>query len=154
MADPIITPIVVLLGKYAIDKGVELAKEVGPKAVEKAKELFAFAIGRLRHDKGNTIADEFEKDPETYQKPVEKALTEVVTADPAFAQQLQLLFEQYQQETPTSYRATLTGDGAIAQGPGAVAAGKRGVAIGGSVSDGTIITGDSNIVGDKPEKKP
>jgi hypothetical protein len=41
-----------------------------------------------------------------------------------------------------SYRATLSGSGAIAQGEGAVAAGERGVAIGGGVTGSSIVTGD------------
>jgi hypothetical protein len=43
-----------------------------------------------------------------------------------------------------SYRATLTGSGAIAQGEGAVAAGERGVAVGGDVKGSTIVTGDKD----------
>lgn len=145
--DPLITPIVVLLGKYAIDKGIALAREVGPKAVEKAGELFALALDRLRRDKGDAIAGEFERDPDTYHKPVEKALSEAAQLDPNFAAQLKSLFEQYQREAPTVYQASLKGAGAIAQGPGAVAAGAGGVAIGGSARDSVIVTG-SNISGD------
>jgi len=47
-----------------------------------------------------------------------------------------------------SYHAEVHGSGAIAQGEGAVAAGERGVAVGGDVRGGTIVTGDSNVVGD------
>ena len=44
----------------------------------------------------------------------------------------------------TTYTATNTGSGAIAQGPGATAAGARGIAIGGNATGNTIITGDNN----------
>lgn len=46
----------------------------------------------------------------------------------------------------TSYQATLTGSGAIAQGPGAVAAGAGGVAVGGNVSGSNIVTGSGNTI--------
>jgi hypothetical protein len=157
--DPLITSIVVILGKYALDKGVELGKEVGPKALDTAKEIFAVALDHLRRDpKGEVIADEYETDPETYQKPVEKALAEAAQADPDFAAQLKDLLAKYEEAAKEhaaargdSYQATLAGSGAIAQGEGAVAAGERGVAVGGDVKGSTIVTGAGNVVGDKDE---
>ena len=44
--DPITTSIVMVLGKYALDKGGELAQEVGPQALEAAKEMFSLALNR------------------------------------------------------------------------------------------------------------
>jgi hypothetical protein len=142
--DPFITPIVLILGKYALDKGAELGKEVGPQALEKVKEMFGLALDRLRRDPtGEVVAGEFEKDPETYQKPVEKALVEAVLADPAFAARLKELLAKYEAAAKehaaaagTSYQAALTGSGAMAQGSGAVAAGAGGVAVGGNVEGG------------------
>jgi len=151
--DPIITPIVLILGKYALDKGVELGKEVGPKALDTAKDMFKLVLERIGAKKPETAA-EFSKDPETYQKPVEKALDDEAQADPKFAEQLKALLAQYEQAaqehaaaTGRSYKATVIGSGAIAQGAGAVAAGAGGVAVGGSVSGSTIVTGDHNTVG-------
>ncbi len=144
--DPIITPIVLILGKYALDKGVELGKEVGPKALDTAKDMFKLVLERIGAKKPETAA-EFSKDPETYQKPVEKALDDEARTDLKFAEQLKALLAQYEKAakehaaaTGTTYSATLVGDGAIAQGPGAVAAGKGGVAVGGNVT-GNITTG-------------
>lgn len=152
--DPIITPIVIILGKYALDKGVELAKEVGPTALEKAKEMFALVLERVGRQKPETAAG-FSEDPETYQKPLEKGLDAEVAADAEFAAQLKSLLAGYEQAaqahaaaTGTVYEARLEGSGAIAQGPGAVAAGAGGVAVGGSVQGTTIITGHGNVVGD------
>ena len=48
----------------------------------------------------------------------------------------------------TSYQATLTGSGAIAQGAGAVAAGAGGTAIGGSVQGGVHIGGSGKASGE------
>jgi hypothetical protein len=58
------------------------------------------------------------------------------------------------------YKASLTGNGAIAQGENAVATGEGSVAIGGDIKDSNIIVGDNNSVvtgrdvisGDKVEK--
>lgn len=145
--DPLITPIVIILGKYALDKGVELGKEVGPKALEVAQAMFQTALERIAQKKPETAA-EFPQNPATYQKPLEQALAAEAAADPAFAAQLKALLESYEQAaqeyatvTGGSYRATLTGSGAIAQGPGAVAAGAGGVAIGGNVQGDVRLTG-------------
>ncbi len=136
------------LGKYAADKGAELRKEIGEKAFGTAEKLFGMVLERLgREPTGQVIAGEFENDPETYQKPVEKALDAEVKADPEFAAQLEALWEQYKKEaqehaatTGQVYKAELKGSGAIAQGAGAIAAGAGGVAVGGSV-EGGIRTG-------------
>jgi hypothetical protein len=153
--DPILTPIVIILGKYALDKGLELGQAVGPKALETAKEMFSLALDRLRQTpKGEVVAGEFEQDPATYQKPVEKQLAEAAQADPDFVAKLKALYEQYETQakehataTGTSYQATISGTGAVAQGSGATATtATGGIAIG-------SVGGDVNM-GDKPKDKP
>jgi hypothetical protein len=147
--DPIVTPIVLILGKYALDKGAELGKEVGPKALETAKDMFALAIDRLRKNpKGEVIASEFEKDPDTYQKPMEKVLADTAQTDPDFAAQLKELWAKYEKAAEehaaamgTSYQAIQQGPGGMALGPGATAAGAGGVAVGGSVHGGIRTSG-------------
>ncbi|MCI0731530.1 MAG: hypothetical protein L0332_33040 [Chloroflexi bacterium] len=154
MIDPLTATVMIVLGKYALDKGVELAREVGPAAAKKAGELFATTLDYLRRDPNQkVVADEFEDDPATYEKPVEKKLDEAVQADAAFAAQLKELLSQYEAAAKahaaaagTMYQATLKGSGAMAQGPGATAVGERGVQVGGTVG-GSIITGDRNVVG-------
>jgi len=146
--DPIITSVVLVLGKYALDKGAELATKVGPKALETAGEMFALALDRLRRaPKGEVIAGEFEQDPETYRKPVEKALDAEVQTDPDFAAQLRGLLETYEQQarehaaaTGTTYRATVTDDGSVAQDRSA-AAGAGGIAVAGDVRGGVRLSG-------------
>lgn len=64
---------------------------------------------------------------------------------------MELLKQQGLGGAPTTYSATLSDDGAIAQGPGAVAAGKGRVAIGGRVLGGSIVTGNNTIT--KPGEK-
>ena len=149
--EPLIASIAVILGKYALDKGAALAKEVGPKAMEAAKEMFAAALGRLRREPaGEVIAGEFEKAPQVYQKPVEQKLAEALQADPALAARLKALFEQYEAAAKehaagmgTTYQATVTGGvSSIAQGTGASAATatEGGIAIG-SVKGGVNLEG-------------
>jgi hypothetical protein len=146
--DPLITPIVVILGKYALDKGGEFAKEVGPKALETAKEMFTTVLDRLRKDpKSEVVAEEFKEDPETYEKPMEKQVGKEMEADPEFAAQLQALLAQYEQAaqehaatTGRVYQATVSGSGAVAQDD-SVAAGARGVAVGRDVHGGVHLSG-------------
>lgn len=145
--DPITSSIITVLGKYVVDKGVELGQEVGQKAVGAVKEMLQLVLERIGKQKPETAA-EFPQDPETYQKPMEKALAAEVSADQAFAAQLKELFAKYEEAaqehataTGTVYRAVLKGSGAIAQGEGAVAAGAGGIAIGGSVEGGVHVGG-------------
>jgi hypothetical protein len=147
MTDPITAAIVTILGKYVVDKGVELAKEVGPAAVGKAADLARVAFARLRKGpKGQMVAEGFEEDPATYQKPLEKELAAAAQADPDFAGELGALLAGYE-EASGSYKASLSGSGAIAQGPGAKAVGERGVMVEGDVG-GNIVTGDRSVGGD------
>ena len=145
--------IVVILGKYALDRAGELGKEVGPKALEAVKEIFTAVLERLRKDpRGEVLADGFEEDPEIYQKPVEKELAKEVAADPDFAAQLQALMDRYEQAarehataTGSTYTATLSGSGAIAQ-EDSVAAGAGGVAVRGDVHGDVIVVADPDLL--------
>ena len=133
--DPITTSVVIIMGKYALDKGVELGKEVGPKALDTAKDMFKLVLERIGLKKPETAA-EFPREPEVYQKPLEKALDAEMQADAKFARHLRVLLAQYEktaQEYDTTrgntYKGTVIGSGALAQGTGAAAAGAGGIAI-------------------------
>lgn len=151
MLDPITTGIIVVLGKYALDKGAELGKEVGPKALETAKEIFTTALDRLRRNPaGQVIADEYEADPDISEKLVAKKLDEAMNKDAAFKAQLESLLKQYDEAAAahaaavgTTYTAILEGSGAIAQG-GGDALGERAVKAGNV--QGPIITGSGNVI--------
>jgi hypothetical protein len=153
MLDPVTGGVIVVLGKYAPDKGTELGKEVGPKALETAKEIFTAALQRLRRDPaGRVIADEYAADPDTYEKPVEKMLNETIADDADFKAEMEGLLRRFDeaaaahaQATGQTYTAVLHGGGAIAQGEGATAVGERGVNVGGNVG-GTIVTGSGNVI--------
>lgn len=158
MTDLTTASIAIILGKYALDKGIDLAKEVGPAAAGIAGELARKVLGHLRKEpKGEMVADEFEQDPETYQKPLEKKLDEAIEADPGFVAQLQGLLAQFEEAAKAHavasgavYKGIVRGSGALVQGPGAQAAGERGV-VAGDVG-GPIITGDHHVIHITPER--
>jgi hypothetical protein len=136
--------IVVILGKYALDKGFELGKEVGPRALETAAEMFKLVLERIGKKRPETAA-EFPADPDTYEKPMQQVLDREL-GDEAFAAQLSELLDRYERaamlhaaSTGVSFRAAVHGDGAVAQGPGAAAAGEGGLAVSGDVHGGIHI---------------
>jgi hypothetical protein len=149
--DPITISVVTILGKYALDKGVELGKAVGPKALDTVKEMFGMVLARVRQEPhGEVIADEFEEDPETYEKPLAKKVEAAADDDTDFAQQLKALYERFQAQFKThmgktgeTYSAYLEGDGAIAQGANAIAGGKGAI----------VIHGHGNIMGNGSSSK-
>jgi hypothetical protein len=138
-------------------------KKIGGKLLEKAGESAPDVIvGKV----WDTVKEKMEARPETKSLPAElvKApedqdlqgafkyqLKKLLENDEAFARQLEKLVGEAKQVT--TYSATLTGDGAIAQGPGATAVGKGGLYIGGKASGNTIITGDHNSVNSGKKKK-
>jgi hypothetical protein len=144
--DPITISVVTILGKYALDKDVELGKAVGPKALDTVKEMFGMVLARVRQElRGEVIADEFEENPETYEKPLAKKVEAAADDDADFARELQALYERFQAQvkahtgqTGTTYSAQLEGSGAIAQGNNAMAGGEG----------STVIRGHGNVVGD------
>ncbi|MEA3309411.1 MAG: hypothetical protein U9Q70_07860, partial [Chloroflexota bacterium] len=119
------------------------------KALDTVKEMFGMVLARVRQEpRSAVIADEFEEDPATYEKPLAKKIEAAADNDADFAQELQVLYERFQAQleehtgqTGTTYSAHLEGSGAIAQGEGSTAAGAGGVAIGGSVG-GDVVTGN------------
>jgi hypothetical protein len=144
MTDPLTLSVVTILGKYAVDAGVTLAKEAGPAAAKKAGQLLKAALDYLRQKpEGQVIAASFEAKPDVYAKPLEDQLQTAVQADPAFRDQLAALLAEYQAQAAAP-QATLTGSGAVAQGEGATAVGERGSYVGRDA--GLIITGDHNVI--------
>lgn len=95
--DPITVGIVVVLGKYAIDKGAEIAPVIGKQALDVAERLFRFVVDRLS-SKGReeeVIAKGFEKDPDVFEKPFAKILDEEMQSDAAFAAEVRRLVNEY-----------------------------------------------------------
>jgi hypothetical protein len=126
MIDPLTASIVVILGKYALDKGVELGKEVGPKALETGKEIFQLVLGRVKKVDPRT-AQKYSDNPEGYKVPLNDVLAELLQQEPDFAAKLKALVDQYEAEAKeyaaaagVSYQANQTGDGLLVQGEGAV----------------------------------
>ncbi len=146
--EPLTASIVIILGKYALDKGLELGKEVGPKALETAKEMFTAVLDRLRKTpKGEVVAEGFEEDPKAYQKPVEKEIEKEMAADAEFKAQLEALlarFEELAKEhaaaTGRTDRITQAGSGGLAVDH-STAAGEGGIAVGRDVHGGVHVGG-------------
>jgi hypothetical protein len=106
--DPIVLPIVTILGKYAIDKGAELLKQAGPKVAELAGKLFEKVADRLRKDPGDAKnMQKFEQKPEDYKAAVADALNEQLK-DPAFHAEIQKLFDEYQKAAPAGTPGSVT----------------------------------------------
>ena len=152
--DPLIQSVVTMLSTYALDKGAELVKDVGPKALDTAKKMFTLVVDRLRRKPdGEFVLRKFEENAVVYQKPLEEELAEELSADPDFADVLKTLLSQYEDAARehvvamgTSNQAAVRGGGAVALGKGAVAAGAGGIAVGGDVHGGVVITGHGNAI--------
>lgn len=87
-----------ILSQYAVDQGAELTQLAGPAAAKTAGQIVAVSLDHLRQTpRGAMLASEYEQDPETYQKPIEKELTEALKANADFVTQLKTLLEQYHQ---------------------------------------------------------
>jgi len=116
--DPVVASVIAILGKYVIDKGIELAKEIGPKAVEVTEKLFQKVAERFSQNPADSKnLERFEKKPEDYKAPVADALKEYLR-DPAFAAEIERLLAQYQAAAPAAAPGTTTitqmaGDSAI-----------------------------------------
>jgi len=128
-------PYVPVLATKAMD---EIRKKV-PEAVGKVWEMIQKKFEAKPAAK--EAMEDLIKSPEdadtqaTFRQQLKKAMTE----DESFATELSKLLEA----AGDTYKASLTGDGAIAQGAGAKAVGKGGVMVDGDVS-GNIVTGDRN----------
>ena len=132
---------------------VPYAKKIAGKLVEKAGESLPDVVGKV----WDTVKGKMEESPDTQALPADLVaapddqdmqgafkyqLKKLLENDEAFAQQLEKLVNEAQQEI--TYSAALKGNGAIAQGPGAKAVGARGVLIEGNVDGSTIISGNNN----------
>jgi len=138
-----IQPYLPVLATKAMD---EISKKV-PEAVGKVWD----AITKKFETKpaAKEALDDVLKSPEDAdtQATFRQQLKKIMAEDESFASDLSKLLET----AGDSYKASLTGDGAIAQGAGARAVGKGGVMIGGDVG-GNFTMGDENSV-NSDEKK-
>ena len=132
---------------------VAATKDVATQAVKDGYEGFKNLVVRKFGGKTD-VADALEgvekrPDSEARQAVLKEELENAQAGqDAEVVQQAQALLDVLKAHGPApSYHAEVHGSGAIAQGEGAVAAGERGVAVGGDVRGGTIVTGDSNVVG-------
>ncbi len=137
-----LTPALPYLLKAGEEAGKEAAKKIGGDAWGKAKELW----GKLQpaveaKPAAAEAAQDAAADPEDAdaEGALRLQLKKILGADENLAQAVKRLLDE---AGPTSYRAEVHGDGAIAQGPGAVAAGSGGIAVGGDVQGSVVVTGE------------
>lgn len=136
----IATGVLTVLTPFLLEGGKAAAKKAG-------EALWATLEKRF---KGSPAAEtalvDLQAAPEDAdnQAALRKEIRKLAEADAAFRAELEQLLMAAQAEAPgSSYYATLTGDGAIAQGPGATALGAGAVQIGGNV-------GGDVVLGNKP----
>lgn len=150
--DVITASVISILGKYALDKGAELAKEAGPAAKEAAEKLFDKIIGYFR-DKPETqaIANGYENNPTGYEVPMQDQVDTAVQQDADLKAELEKLIAQYKKEKeafqaaqPGSTQVSVSEGGTAVVGSGNTVVGERGVYVKGSVKGG-ITTGDTGM---------
>lgn len=150
--DPLTMVVVDILGKYVIDKGATLLKEVGQSAAQAASLLFEKVVARLKADPAEARnAERFEQNPEGYRTPVAEALAEKVKNDSDFAAQLAALLEDYKKAMIAIDTSNINIGAAATQG--SAAAGERGVAVVGNVQGGISISNQQSnrsLEGDDP----
>jgi len=150
--DPL-TVILTAVVSGAAAAATDLASQAVKDGYAAIKNLIASKFGKQPNVEGALNGVEGNPESEVWQAALKEELAKIkVEQDQQLVQQAQALLDLLNKEgfvSGPSYRATVSGSGAIAQGEGAVAAGERAVAIGGSVQGGVIITGDSNVVGDR-----
>ncbi len=153
--DPLTQQVVDVIAKYALDKGVTLAKEAGQAAVDAAAKLFRKVIDRLKQDPAEAKnAERFEKNPEGYKAPVTDALGEKMQADAAFADELRALFAEFKQARAVNISHSGTGDlfvgdhnVKVGENQGTIIVGGSGHSVSNTRSGGTDINAESVDIG-------
>ena len=141
LTEPLITLIVGVLGKYIVDEGATLVKEVGQSAAQAASRLCEFVLERLKADPADARnAERFEENPQGYTIPVADAITEKAGSDPDFASQLSVLLEAYKKAAVANAELMINAASGVVATQGGIAAGAGGVAVDGDVRGGITIT--------------
>ena len=139
--DPLTMLVVNVLGKYVVDKGATLVKEVGQAAAQAASQLCEFVLTRLKADPADARnAEHFEENPKGYQTPITDAIAEKTKSDPDFAAQLSGLLEEYKKAINSSAETNINAASGVVATQGGIAAGVGGVAVAGNVAGGITIS--------------
>ncbi len=137
--DALAVLVVEILGKYIVDEGATLVKEVGEFAAQAASQLAEFVMRRLKDDPTHARnAAHFEKNPDGYQIPMADAIAEKAESDPNFAAQLSTFLVEYKKAASQSAFSPNVRSNVMAT-RGGVAVGEGGVAVAGDVKGGIHI---------------
>ena len=132
--DPLTMMVVDVLGKYVVDQGATLLKEVGQVTAQAASQLCEYVLAQLKADPADAKnAERFEKNPEGYQTPIADAISDKTKSDPDFAVQLSALLEEYKKAQSAGNLANINAGSGVVASQGGVAAGAGGVAVAGNV---------------------
>lgn len=150
--DPLVFSIAAILGKFAITKGAELLTDVGPEAVNAAKDLWTSAVDRLKKEpSGQQVISEYTKAPHVFEKPIYQLLEKVLIGDTALREEMMRLVERYERGVAEYSGQVLSsstqGSGASAQGQGTRAQSATGRSIAISEVTGAVNVGDRNVFG-------
>lgn len=115
--DPLAATVVIVLGKYALDKAPEIIPALGAEVSRALGRLFKFVTEHVA-SKGTreaTITEEFASDPETFAKPFAKILEAEILRDPSFAESIRAMIDEYNKAVLTSgldpsYQVSVGGD--------------------------------------------
>ena len=118
--DPMIAGIVIVLGKYTVDKLPELIPVITDEIHKTVALLYDLVTDSLakKGEREATIVYEFQNDPETYEKPFAKLLEQEMNANREFAKQVLDLVSKYDRLVGASspeHKITVVGS---ALGPG------------------------------------
>lgn len=132
--DPLTLMVVDVLGKYVVDQGATLLKEVGKATTQAASQLCEFVLTHLKADPADAKnAERFEKNPEGYQIPIADAISDKTKSDRDFAAQLSALLAEYKKAESASNLANINAGSGVVASQGGIAAGPGGVAVAGNV---------------------
>jgi hypothetical protein len=134
--------VLMVLGKYALRQGAEVARGVSKEAIALAVELLERVKAHFEAgtgEKAQKALANYEDDPEDYEAVFEGYLKQELKANEAFRQELMALLERFQVAAPEAeINIVVSGSGAVAI-QGGVAAGEGGAAIKGDVEGGIQI---------------
>lgn len=138
----IVSSALMVLSKYALKRGTEVAAKVSKEAIILAAELLKTVrtyFETQTGEKAQKALINYIDNPEDYETVFETYLKQELEANEAFRQEIVALLKRFQTTAPKAgISITVSGSGAFAS-QGGIAAGESGVAVEGDVEGGIHI---------------